>query len=151
MLALMAVVWAAAWTMLGASGLVPGTAVATLLLIGSLAVFGAGETLLSPIVPAITNDLASDELRGRYNAVGALAFQVAAVSAPVVAGVLLDRGLAGAFIGLLVGGCVALAVSALRLARHLPDEANGVPSAVPHQFGDDLGAEPDEGQAAARV
>lgn len=157
MLALMAVVWAAAWTMLGASGLVPGTAVATLLLIGSLAVFGAGETLLSPIVPAITNDLASDELRGRYNAVGALAFQVAAVSAPVVAGVLLDRGLAGAFIGLLVGGCVVLAMSALRLARHLSPAANGLSasadgsSAVADEVADDLGAEPDEGQTAARV
>jgi MFS family permease len=151
MLALMAVVWASAWAMLGASGTVPGTAVATLLLVGSLAVFGAGETLLSPIVPAITNDLATDELRGRYNAVGALAFQLAAVSAPVVAGVMLDRGLAGAFIGLLVGGCGLLAMSALRLGRYLPPEANGLPSPVPDEVGDDLGAEPDEGQPAARV
>lgn len=143
MLALMAGVWAVAWLMLGASGLVPGTVLATVLLIGSLAVFGAGETLLSPIVPAITNDLASDRLRGRYNAVGAFAFQVAAVSAPVTAGLLLDRGLAGVFIGMLVSGCALLALTALRLARYLPQAANGLAqdsSGVPDQVGDDLGA-----------
>jgi MFS family permease len=145
MLALMAGVWASAWLMLGASGLVPGTVLAMVLLIGSLAVFGAGETLLSPIVPAITNDLASDRLRGRYNAVGAFAFQVAAVSSPVLAGVLLDRGLAGVFIGVLVSGCAVLALTALHLARHLPPAANGLigvdgPSGVPDEVGDDLGA-----------
>jgi MFS family permease len=89
-------------------------------------VFGLGETLLSPVVPAITNDLATDELRGRYNAVGSWAFQVAAVSAPAAAGVLLDRGFAGGFIGLIVGGCVALAVTSLRLGRVLPPAANGL-------------------------
>lgn len=133
MLAVMAGVWAVAWLMLGAAGLVPGSVVAALLLVASLGVFGLGETLLSPIVPAITNDLASDRLRGRYNAVGAWAFQLAAVAAPAVAGVMLDRGWAGAFVGLLVGGCGLLAVSALRLARVLPAAANGVapPQAAP--------------------
>lgn len=146
MLALMAGVWALAWLMLGAAGLVPGTAIATMLLVGSLAVFGAGETLLSPIVPAITNDLASDELRGRYNAVSSFAFQVAAVSAPVIAGVLLDRGWAGVFIGVTVGGCAVLALVALRLARHLPPTANGLvgASGVADEVADDLCAQADQ-------
>lgn len=157
MLALMAGVWAAAWLMLGASGLVPGSVLASVLLIGSLAVFGAGETLLSPIIPAITNDLATDLLRGRYNAVSAFAFQVAAVSAPVMAGVLLEGGWAGVFVAVLVGGCGLLALSALRLARQLPPGADGllVPgpdaSGVADQVGDDLGAEADQRQAAAGV
>lgn len=146
MLALMAVVWALAWLMLGAAGLVPGTAIATVLLIGSLAVFGAGETLLSPIVPAVTNDLASDALRGRYNAVSSFAFQVAAVSAPVIAGVLLDRGWAGVFIGVSVGGCAVLAMVALRLAHHLPPAANGLVegSGVADEVADDLCAQADQ-------
>jgi MFS family permease len=146
MLALMAGVWAVAWLMLGAAGLVPGTAIATMLLVGSLAVFGAGETLLSPIVPAITNDLATDELRGRYNAVSSFAFQVAAVSAPVTAGVLLDRGWAGGFIGVAVGGCAVLAFVALRLARHLPPTANGLvgDSGVADEVADDLRAQADK-------
>lgn len=160
MLALLALVWAGAWLMLGASGLVPGSVVSTLLLIGSLAVFGLGETLLSPIVPAITNDLASDALRGRYNAVGSWAFQVAAVSAPALAGLMLERGWAGAFIGLLVGGCAFFATVALRLARHLPPAANGlvvpgavsvVQSGVADEVGDDLRAQAHQGQPASRV
>ncbi|MGA7687679.1 MAG: MFS transporter [Jiangellales bacterium] len=146
MLALMAGVWALAWLMLGAAGLVPGTAIATMLLVGSLAVFGAGETLLSPIVPAITNDLASDELRGRYNAVSSFAFQVAAVSAPIIAGLLLDRGWAGVFIGVTVGGCALLAVVALGLARHLPPTANGLAggSGVADEVAHDLRAQADQ-------
>jgi MFS family permease len=131
MLAVLAAIWVVAWLMLGAAGLVPGSTVSVLLLIGSLAVFGLGETLLSPIVPAITNDLATDELRGRYNAVGSWAFQVAAVAAPAAAGLLLDRGWAGGFIGLIVGGCVALAMAALRLGRYLPPAANGLVPASP--------------------
>ena len=31
-------------------------------------IFAFGETLMSPVMPAITNALATDELRGRYNA-----------------------------------------------------------------------------------
>jgi MFS family permease len=126
MLALLAGIWAVAWLMLGAAGLVPGSAVSTVLLIGSLGVFGLGETLLSPIVPAIVNDLATDRLRGRYNAVNSWAFQVAGVSAPATAGFLLDRGLAGLFVGMLVGGCGVFAATALRLGRHLPPAANGL-------------------------
>jgi MFS family permease len=146
MLALMAGVWAIAWLMLGAAGLVPGTAIATMLLIGSLAVFGAGETLLSPIVPAVTNDLASDALRGRYNAVSSFAFQAAAVSAPVIAGVLLDRGWAGVFIGVSVGGCAVLAMVALKLAHHLPPAANGLAegSGVADEVAHDLRAQADQ-------
>jgi MFS family permease len=128
-LAVMAAIWAVAWAMLGAAGIVPGATSSMLLLIGSLAVFGLGETLLSPVQAAVTNDLATDRLRGRYNALGSWSFQVAAVAAPAVAGVMLDAGLAGAFIGVLLGGCALLAVTALRLARWLPPVANGLPTA----------------------
>ena len=48
--------------------------------------FGLGETMLQPTVPAIVNDLASDRDRGRFNAVSAGAFQVGAITAPIVAG-----------------------------------------------------------------
>ena len=35
-------------------------------------VFASEETLMSPVLPAITNALATDELRGRYNAMGSM-------------------------------------------------------------------------------
>jgi MFS family permease len=148
MIALLAGIWAVAWLMLGAAGFVPSGVVASVLLIASLAVFGLGETLLSPIVPAITNDLATPALRGRYNAVSASAFQVAAVSAPAAAGVLLDRSLGTTFVAMLVAGCGVLALSAWRLAPRLPPEADGLaPSVrVPAPGGS---AEPDETGASA--
>ena len=67
-LAVMAVLWAAAWLLLGAGALAPGSALAIIGLLGFGIVFGIGETLLQPTLPAINNDLAADHLRGRYNA-----------------------------------------------------------------------------------
>jgi MFS family permease len=124
-LALLAVVWALAWAIMGASALV-GPAAAAVLLVLSLAVFGLGETLLSPVAPAITNDLATDRLRGRYNATASLAFQVGAITAPIAAGLLLGARRPAEFVALLLVGCAALAAVALRLERHLPPAANGI-------------------------
>jgi MFS family permease len=113
---------------MGFAGLVPGTAVAAVLVIASMAIFAFGETLLSPIAPAITNDLAPERLRGRYNAVGSLSFQIAAITAPVSAGALIGHGFATAYVVLLVGGCAVFGVLVLRLERVLPDVANGLPA-----------------------
>ena len=60
-----------------------------------MALFALGETMLQPTVPAITNDLAPDHMRGRYNAISAGAFQGGTILGPVVAGVLLQHELAG--------------------------------------------------------
>ena len=54
------------------------------------ALFALGETLLQPTIPAITNDMAPDHLRGRYNAVNAGAFQAGTILGPVVAGFMLQ-------------------------------------------------------------
>jgi hypothetical protein len=61
---------------LGAAGLVgAGNAlVAVLCVVACAAIFGFGETMLSPVMPALTNALASDELRGRYNAMSSMIF-----------------------------------------------------------------------------
>jgi MFS family permease len=108
-----------------------------------MAVFALGETFQSPVVPAITNDLAPAHLRGRYNAVGSMVFQVAAIAGPVVAGFLLGHHLTVPFVAVLLVGC-ALMVAVLRtLEAVIPAAANGVgdsaepleppPGAVPTQ------------------
>jgi MFS family permease len=125
-LMVMAGVWAASWLLLGFTGLVPGTVAATAGVLVFHAVFAFGETLLQPTVPAITNDLAPDHLRGRYNAISAGAFQAGTIAGPAVAGVLLQHGRAATFIAMLVGGCVAIAWSALALERRISPAANGV-------------------------
>jgi len=120
--------WGAAWLVLGATGMVAGTLLAAAGVIAFHVLFGLGETMLQPTVPAIVNDLASDRDRGRFNAVSSGAFQVGAITAPIVAGWLLSRHLGGVFIAVILAGLGGVAVLALALERQLTPEVNGVPS-----------------------
>ncbi|MFC7501436.1 MFS transporter [Nocardioides sp. GCM10030258] len=121
----MAVIWAGAWGLLGFSGTTPGGATAVIGVLGFMAVFALGETLLQPTVPAMSNDLASDHTRGRYNALSAGAFQGGAIAGPVVAGFLLEHDLGAVYVGLMVLGCAAIGVMALALERQVSETANG--------------------------
>ena len=129
----MAVIWAAAWGLLGMSGLVPGTLGATVLVAACASVFALGETLMQPTIPALVNDLAPDHLRGRYNALSAGAFSLAAIIAPAIAGWLIGHALGSVYIVMLVVGCGAVVWVALRLEPRLPAGVNGVPA----EAGDD--------------
>lgn len=121
----MALIWAVAWGLLGAAGVVPGGALAVAGVLAYMAVFALGETLLQPTVPAMANDLATDHTRGRSNAITAAAFQGGAIAGPVVAGFLLEHDLAAAYIAVMVAGCAAIAAMARVLERHVPAAANG--------------------------
>lgn len=126
-IAVMGVIWAASWVLLGASGLLPGTIGATLLVAGCASVFALGETLLQPTIPALVNDLAPDHLRGRYNALNSASFSLAAIIAPPIAGALVGHHLGSVYVGMLVAGslvCGALAV--LHVEPQLPPGVNGV-------------------------
>ena len=122
----MAATWALAWTLLGATSLVPGTIAATILLASCAGVFGLGETMLQPTSSAMINDLAPDHLRGRYNALSSLMFSGAFVIGPVVASILIGRDLGAVYIAFLLGGCALLAVIALWVERRIPAHVNGV-------------------------
>ncbi|GAB2476130.1 MFS transporter [Xylanimonas ulmi] len=125
-LAVMAGVWAVAWLVLGTTGLVPGGLAAAAGVLVFHGVFGLGETLLQSALPALTNDMAPDHLRGRYNAVNSGAFQAGTIAGPIVAGFLLQHHLAGGFIAVVVAGCAALAGTALALERRVTPHVNGV-------------------------
>jgi len=125
-IAAMAVIWALSWLLLGAAGLVPASALAALGMLAFMGVFAFGETLLQPTVPAISNDLAADHTRGRYNAISAAAFQGGAIAGPAVAGLLLDHDLAASYVGLMLVGCLSVGVMALALERRLSPITNGV-------------------------
>jgi MFS family permease len=125
LLMLLAAVWATAWAVVGIAGLVGG-ALAAVLLIASAGIFGSGETLQSPVVPAVVNDLATERLRGRYNATNSLAFQIAAVLGPTSAGLLIGHGLAAAYIVMLLVGCAVLVLLLVSLESRIPATANGV-------------------------
>lgn len=121
--------WILSWLILGATGLAPGGPVAIAGVLAFHAFFALGETLMQPSIPAIVNDLADDHLRGRYNAVNAGAFQGGTILAPIVAGILLERGWTSAFIGMVVVGCVAVAAMALVVERLITPSVNGVAAA----------------------
>ncbi len=126
-IAVMGVVWAFSWLLLGFSGLVPGTLGATLLVAACASVFAFGETLLQPTIPALVNDLAPDHLRGRYNAVSSGSFQLAAVIAPPISGLLIGHALGDVYIGLLVVGCLVCGLVAIAwLEPRLDPTVNGV-------------------------
>jgi len=126
-IAVMGVVWAFSWLLLGFSGLVPGTLGAALLVAACASVFAFGETLLQPTIPALVNDLAPDHLRGRYNAVSSGSFQLAAVIAPPISGILIGHALGDVYIGLLIVGSLLCGLIAIAwLEPRLDPAVNGV-------------------------
>jgi MFS family permease len=112
---------------LGGAGLVDGAQalMAALGVIACASIFALGETLLSPVMPALTNALATDELRGRYNAMGSMIWGVSGVVGPVTAGPLIGSGLGGAWVALVVGGSLIASLIALSLRRLLTPVQDG--------------------------
>nr|WP_163017148.1 MFS transporter [Streptomyces chartreusis] len=119
-MAIMAVAW-----MLVAFGLGYGTA----LLVTVGAVFAIGETLYTPVVQAIVNDLAPSHIRGRYNGAQAFTHTGAWLLGATVSSGLLALGPSGA--RLLFGTCMATLLiglsAAFKLHRVLPASLQRAP------------------------
>lgn len=117
--------WAAAWALIGSAlGLASWAAVAVLCL-GS-AVFALGETLWSPVAPALINDLAPEHLRGRYNAFQSVMWGVSGAFGPLVTGVFLQHDAAALWAGTLAVGCLVGGWLAFGLRGHLTAQQDGL-------------------------
>ena len=126
--ALAAVAWAVCWAVVIVGGHFGGGAAAEAAFVTAMAVFAVGETLLSPTLPAIINDLAPPHAVGRYNGLGTLAFTVGFLLGPAAGTAALGAGWgSGLFAALVLASLIAAGV-ALRLARHLPPAANHIPA-----------------------
>jgi MFS family permease len=126
-LAVVAALWFVVWAVVGLTQVVGSAAVVATMLVASSAVFALGETLLQPTLPAITNDVATDDVRGRYNALIAGAEQGSFVLGSVFAGLLIGQGARTGYIVLLCAGCLgAVVLSARLLERRLDPVANGL-------------------------
>jgi len=88
-------------------------------------IFAFGETMMSPVMPAITNAMATDELRGRYNAMAGMVFGLSGIIGPVAAGPLIGRGHETAWLFLVVAGCGVAAAMAWRLHGRLTPVQDG--------------------------
>ncbi|MER5974536.1 MFS transporter [Streptomyces sp. NPDC002055] len=161
--ALVGVIWTLAWVAAGVSGLVHGSqAIATGALITTYALFGLGESMLSPTVAPLVADLAPGPLVGQYNSAFALVKQLALAVGPAVGGLIAGAGMYTEYIVLLLACSLGITVLALRLGQRLtpaqdrphrtgaPAEA-AAPVVIPAQRAESVPAEPVAAQVTAGV
>ena len=98
-------VWALSWVVIAISAFVKGFTAGVLIAISQV-VFAVGEMIWSPTLPAVANELAPDNLRGRYNAISGMQWNVASVFGPVFVGVLIGRGYTNEWLALMIVGCL---------------------------------------------
>lgn len=82
-MATVALFWLVFWVILDTALALPkGLAVVSLCV--AMVIFALGETMLSPVGPALVNEIAPEHLRGRYNAAAGLAWGVSGTLAPAI-------------------------------------------------------------------
>jgi MFS family permease len=86
----------------------------------AMVVLALAETLLSPSLAPIVNDLAPERLRGRYNGTFVLAYTTGFTIGPALAGGGLKLGDGTPYFAFLIVGCVAAMVGSVALRRRLP-------------------------------
>jgi MFS family permease len=123
--ALAATAWAACWVVVIIGGHLGSGAAAQAAFIIAMVVFALGETLFSPTLPAIINDLAPPEAVGRYNGLGVLAFTAGFLLGPVGGAAGLAAG-GGIVFMVLIVTCIGAAAAALRLGRQLAPAINAI-------------------------
>jgi MFS family permease len=126
-LAVTGVVFATSWLVALAADHASRLVVAEAALVLAAAVFGLGETMLSPSLPAIVQDIAGDENRGRYVAVFSMSWQIGPMIGPAIAGAALAAGHGAGLLAALAITCALVAPAAVAFERLLPAAANGVP------------------------
>lgn len=124
--ALAAIAWAASWAVVIAGGHLGRGAAAEAAFAAAMVIFAVGETLLSPTLPAIINDLAPPEAAGRYNGLGVLAFTTGFLLGPAAGAAALGAGWGARLFIAMILACLIAAGAALRLDRHLPPSANQI-------------------------
>ncbi|MFJ1927860.1 MULTISPECIES: MFS transporter [unclassified Streptomyces] len=118
-IAAVGLIWAFAWIVAGYAGLGHGSqTMATAAMISTYALFGLGESMLSPTVAPLVADLAPESMVGQYNSAFALCKQLALAVGPAVGGPM-GASLQGPYIVTFVLFSLGITVLALRLGRRL--------------------------------
>lgn len=126
MLMLTGLMMALAWLVLAAGTWASGgSGGAVLAVIACAVIFALGELVFSPVMPALTNVLASDEARGRYNALASMVFGVTSVVGPITSAPLIGHGLGGAWLALVILGALGAAGVAGTLRTKLSASQDG--------------------------
>ena len=119
-----AALWFTFWVILDAALSFPAI-LAVISLCAAMVVFAIGETMISPVGPALVNEIAPEHLRGRYNAAQGLTWGLSGTVAPVITALYFDNGLGNWWpistgLTALCGGLLML-----NLRRHLSDSEDG--------------------------
>ncbi|GAA2605639.1 MFS transporter [Streptomyces lienomycini] len=123
-IAAVGLIWAVAWAVAGYAGLGHGSqTMATAAFISTYALFGLGESMLSPTLAPLVADLAPTGLAGQYNSAFALVKQLALAIGPAVGGPL-GASLHGPYIVAFLLFSLGITVLAVRLGRQLTDVQN---------------------------
>jgi MFS family permease len=123
LLGLVGLLWSISWIVLGIG--VQAKTMTFVIACLSTAIFAAGETVWSPIGAALQNAIAPEHLRGRYNAVGALAWVIASAIGPVMSGLMLGQGLEIEWIAVIALGSLIAGLWGMRLQRNLSAAEDG--------------------------
>lgn len=118
--------WCLSWLLAGSAMGIPVEWAAVAVLVVAISVFAIGETMWSPVAPALLNDLAPEHLRGRYNSFQSVLWGVSGALGPLITGAFLSAGRGWTWTVALALGCVVAAVIALRLGAHLTPGQDGL-------------------------
>lgn len=123
MMGVVGVVWATSWAIIGFGvGFDRALLGATI----GVGIFAIGEMIWSTIGISITNDMAPEHLRGRYNSLDGLIWVLAAAIGPAISGVMLEHELTYEWIGLLVAGQLIGGFLGTRMKKHLTPAQDGL-------------------------
>jgi len=124
LLTIVAVLFAASWIVVGVGMNYPSVTFA--LAAFGMVIFAFGEMIWSAVGPTLTNELAPEHLRGRYNAVDGLTWVAAGALGPIISGLMLEHAWYQQWIALIVGGLVVAGWLSTRLRHHLSSEQDGL-------------------------
>jgi MFS family permease len=110
---------AGCWCLAGLAEVLPGGTLPSAALIAALGTMGVAETMLVPVVFGLANDLAPDDLRGRYNGLLWGAVGSAFAIGPLAGGSLVGAGLAPVWLAGLLLCAAATAALTRPLGRSL--------------------------------
>jgi MFS family permease len=127
-MATVALFWLVFWVILDAALALPKV-LSVVSLCVAMVIFALGETMLSPVGPALVNEIAPEHLRGRYNAAAGLAWGVSGTLAPAITAFYFNDHLGnwwplGTGITALVGGALMLRLRHLLSASEDGREAH---------------------------
>ena len=117
-------IWSMAWIIIGLSVSLDPKATFALTAIG-VGIFALGEMIWSTVGPTLTNELAPENMRGRYNSVDGLIWVFAGAMGPALSGIMLQYELIALWIATIVVGQLVAGILVSRLRSLLTPAQDG--------------------------